>query len=64
MVFEIIGWVVPFLLGLCASLIIDWFRSFKNEKRTKKFILTYLKDTILPSLIGLDEGFQKVKSKK
>ncbi len=59
---NIIGLVITFLLGLFASLLIDKLRSYQKNKRNKKFIKLYLKNSILPNLPELDKGYKEIKS--
>ncbi|MCD4774228.1 MAG: hypothetical protein K8R41_12685, partial [Bacteroidales bacterium] len=58
---DIIGWTLPFLLGLFASLLIDKLRNFQKNKRNRNFILLYLKDTITPTLIELEKGYKQIE---
>ena len=58
---DIIGWTVPFLLGLFASFLIDIFRKSIKNKRNRNFVKLYLKNTILPVLIELEKGYRVVK---
>jgi len=58
---DIIKVLGPFILGLFASVIIDLRRDYKRNKRSKKFILNYLKSTILPELPKVELDYQNVK---
>lgn len=57
---NIISWVVPFLLGLVASFIIDTIRNYRNNFKRKKFIKHYLKTSILPILPNLEIAYETI----
>lgn len=58
---HIIGFVVPFILGLFASFIVDVVRRKISNHRKKKFIIHYLKDTVLPTSSDLEETYRKLE---
>jgi len=60
---KIIGWAVPFILGLFASLIIDIIRNKIKNKKNKNFIKYYLQNSILKSAIELNLGYKTIKEK-
>ncbi len=60
---NVISWTVPFLLGLFSSLIIDKLRKKQENKRNKKFIKMYLKDSILDDLPELESSYEIIKNK-
>ena len=55
--------IIPFLLGLFSSFIIDKLRSYNKNKKIKKFIEHYLKESILYDLPKISESYEKIKSK-
>jgi len=63
LILEIITFIIPFLLGLFASMFIDILRSYKKISRNKKFIKLYLKDVILEVLPKLESAYTLVKKK-
>jgi len=60
---KILGWTIPFFLGLFASLIIDKMRSVKTKSRNEKFIKFYLSETILKNLPKLKTDYLSIKDK-
>jgi hypothetical protein len=60
---NLIGWILPFLLGLFSSFIIDSIRNRIKRKRNKTFIKMYLKETILSELPELQKAYENVKSR-
>jgi hypothetical protein len=55
-----INWTIPFLLGLLASFLIDFFRNGIKRSKNRTFIKTYLKSTILPALPKLDTAYRNI----
>lgn len=63
LLFETLKLVLPFLLGLFSSTITDKIRETINNRKIKRFISMYLKNTILPELPELEEITLRIKNK-
>ena len=60
---KIAGWTIPFLLGLFASFFIDKVRSIMTNRKNRKFIRFYLKNSILKNLPKLKTDFTDIRNK-
>ena len=58
---KIIGWAVPFILGLFASLIIDIIRNRIKNKKNKNFIKYYLQNSVLKVQLNLIQIIKLLK---
>ena len=62
-IMDIVSWTIPFLLGLFSSFIIDKLRKNLENKRNKKFIKMYLKDSILIDLPELESTYKTIRDR-
>ncbi len=60
---NIINWIVPFLLGLFSSFIIDFIRNKIKRRRKKKFVKIYLKKTILTEIPKLEKAYKSIRER-
>jgi len=60
---KIIGWSVPFILGLFASLIIDIMRNRIRNKKNKTFVKIYLRDSVQKNVLVLKSDYETIKKK-
>lgn len=60
--FKVLGWTIPFILGLTSSFIIDKVRNYLKNKKNKKFILKYLERDILCDATELKDEYKKLES--
>lgn len=60
---DLLKFIIPFLLGLFSSLVIDEIRKGIRRKKNKKFIVFYFKEHFLPSLPNLIIDYDIVKDK-
>ncbi|MGW8122935.1 hypothetical protein ACV07N_09765 [Roseivirga echinicomitans] len=60
---KIIGWALPFILGLFASLIIDTIRDRIKNKKNKTFIKYYFQNSVLKSVSELNSDYKTIKEK-
>ena len=62
-IIDLVKLIVPFLLGLFSSLLIDKLRDYHKNKRIKKFVNHYLKESILNDLPKLIESYELINNK-
>lgn len=60
---NIIGWIIPFLLGLFASFFVDFIRKSLKDKKNRNFIKFYLRNSIYKSLPILKSDYESIKLK-
>lgn len=60
---KLIGWLIPFLLGLFASFFIDLIRNRIKNAKNRDFIKFYLKDSIYQNLPKLKLDYETIKEK-
>ena len=58
-----LNWVLPFLLGLFSSVLIDFLRNTIANRKNKKFIKFYLSNTILKEIPELKNSYEKVRTR-
>lgn len=58
---KILGWIIPFLLGLSSSFIIDKIRYHYKKRKIKNFILAYLEKNMLVELPKLKNEYAKLR---
>ena len=63
MTLELSKLILPFLIGLFSSVIIDKIRETINNRKIKSFINMYLEKTILPELPEIEKITIKIKNK-
>lgn len=56
---KFLGWIIPFVLGLLSSVIIDTFRSKVNKGKLKRFTIAHLKNDMIPQLATIKDEYLK-----
>ncbi len=58
-----LNWVLPFLLGLFSSVLLDYLRNTIEENKNKKFIKFYLSNSIFKEIPELKKSYKKVRTR-
>lgn len=61
--YKLIGWIIPFLLGLFSSFFIDLIRNSIKNLKNREFIKFYLKNSIYKNLPKLELDYETIKKK-